>query len=37
MITDYDHTLTKYKHEHIRCDALFGMWANNQNLPLKFR
>jgi hypothetical protein len=36
-ITDYDHTLTKFKYQGKRCDSLFGMWVANQNLPPKFR
>lgn len=37
MITDYDHTLTKFKYNGKKCDALFGMWVKEMSLPVKFR
>ena len=36
FISDFDYTITKYRHEGKQCDSLFGMWTKGDFLPKKF-
>lgn len=42
FISDFDYTITKYRHDNRQCDSLFGMWVRKIGdgdgvLPHKFR
>lgn len=37
FISDFDYTITKFRHDGKQCDSLFGMWAKKGNiLPKDF-
>ena len=33
FISDFDYTLTKFRHFNKQCDSLFGMWTSSPALP----
>lgn len=37
FISDFDYTITKYRHENMQCDSLFGMWTKGDFIPQKFK
>ena len=37
FISDFDYTITKYRHENQQCDSLFGMWTRCHSLPHEFK
>lgn len=36
FVSDFDYTLTKYRHNNRHCDSLFGMWIRGDYLPKNF-
>ena len=37
FISDFDYTLTKFRHAGKQCDSLFGMWVRGDYLSNKFK
>lgn len=37
FVSDFDYTLTKFRHAGRQCDSLFGMWVRGDHLPPRFK
>lgn len=37
VVSDFDYTLTKYRHNNKQCDSLFGMWTKSDAIPDSFK